>query len=106
MRAAIKEGREGISMETWTMIYKNSKFVFEISNIWFCRVETEGESFSAQGEKSQLTSAMLHALVFIFSHPLERPCPSEVWFKYDSSSIINQVGRRATVVGRAPPTRC
>ena len=25
MRAAIKEGREGIFMETWTMTYKNLK---------------------------------------------------------------------------------
>ena len=59
------------------------KLVFDIdnSNIWFCRVETEGESFSAQGEISQLTSGMLHAVVIIFSHPLEVPRSSmiQVW---------------------------
>ena len=54
------------------------KNVFENSNIWFCRVETERESFSAQGEISQLTSAMLHAVVFIFSHPLKVPCSSMI----------------------------
>ena len=27
MRAAIKEGREGIFMETWTMTYKNLKWL-------------------------------------------------------------------------------
>ena len=51
---------------------------FENSNICFCRVEAGRESFSAQGEISQLTSAMLHAVVFIFSHPLKVPCSSMI----------------------------
>ena len=83
MRAAIKEGREGIFMKTSSKWLQSVlwKLVFDNSNIWFCRVETEGESFSAQGEISQLTSGMLHAVVFIFSHPLEIPSSSmiQVW---------------------------